>query len=157
MLAFPADVLDPLDQGEINLFEAEQLARLTPQKLSGSATEARRQRTELLASHLQARLSWERLRRRVNETLGARREEWATADEAAPALPEDLEDFDPYDTTHLFWEEIKQLGFAFREIKREDVTEEEVAELQRACEPVWTILLRIRRRKVQQNLRKIKI
>ena len=39
---------------------------------------------------------------------------------------EDLEDFDPYDFTHLFWEQLKQLGFAFREIKREDVTDEEI-------------------------------
>ena len=36
---------------------------------------------------------------------------------------EDLEDFDPYDSTHLFWEQLKQLGFAFREIRREDVTD----------------------------------
>lgn len=30
----------------------------------------------------------------------------------------DLEDFDPYDLTHLFWDQIKQLGFALRDIKK---------------------------------------
>lgn len=58
-----------------------------------------------------------------------------------------LEDFDPYDPTHLFWDQIKQLGFAFREIQREDVTDEEIEELLKASEPILAILSRIRRRK----------
>jgi hypothetical protein len=64
---------------------------------------------------------------------------------AGDALEEnaDLEDFDPYDSTHLFWEEILQLGFAFREIRREDVTEEEIQQLIEASDPVWNILIRI--------------
>jgi len=31
---------------------------------------------------------------------------------------EELEDFDPYDSPYLFCEQIKQSGFAFREILR---------------------------------------
>jgi hypothetical protein len=62
-----------------------------------------------------------------------------------PEEPEDLEDFDPYDSTHLFWEQIKQLGFAFREFRREDVTDEEIEELLKASEPILAILSRIRR------------
>jgi hypothetical protein len=58
-----------------------------------------------------------------------------------------LEDFDPYDSTHLLWEQIKQLGFAFREITREDVADEDIQQLIEACDPVWNILLRIQRRK----------
>jgi hypothetical protein len=27
-----------------------------------------------------------------------------------------LEDFDPYDPTHLFWDQIKQLGFVLRNL-----------------------------------------
>jgi len=60
---------------------------------------------------------------------------------------ENLEDFDPYDSTHLFWEQLKQLGFAFREIRREDVTDEEIEGLLKASEPILTILSRIQRRK----------
>lgn len=55
----------------------------------------------------------------------------------------DLEDFDHYDSTHLFWEQLKQLGFAFREIRREDVSDEEVEELLKASEPILAILSRI--------------
>jgi hypothetical protein len=61
----------------------------------------------------------------------------------------DLEDFDPYDPTHLFWDQLKRLGFAFREIGRGDVTDEEIEELLKASEPVMTIMGRIQRRKAK--------
>ena len=70
---------------------------------------------------------------------------------------EDLKDFDSYDSTHLFWEELKQLGFAFREIKREDVTDEEVEELLKASEPILAILSRIQRRREQTKVIKAKL
>jgi hypothetical protein len=65
----------------------------------------------------------------------------------------DLEDFDPYDPTHLFWDQIKQLGFALRDIRPEDVTEEEIDELLRVSEPVLTVLARIQRRKERKTLK----
>jgi hypothetical protein len=67
----------------------------------------------------------------------------------------DLEDFDPYDSTHLFWEQIKQLGFAFRDIRREDVTEEEIQQLIAASDPVWNILIRIQRRREHKGSDKL--
>jgi hypothetical protein len=60
-----------------------------------------------------------------------------------------LEDFDPYYSTHLLWEQIKQLGFAFRDITRWDITDEDIQQLIEAYDPVWDILLRIQRRKHQ--------
>ena len=59
----------------------------------------------------------------------------------------DLEDFDAYDSTHLLWEQIKHLGFAFRDIRREDVTDEDLEKLIEACDPVMNILRCIQRRK----------
>jgi hypothetical protein len=70
---------------------------------------------------------------------------------------EDLEDFDPYDPTHLFWDQLKQLGFAFREIGRGDVTDEEIEELLKASEPVMAIVGRIQRRKAQAHVPKQKM
>ena len=67
---------------------------------------------------------------------------------------EDLEDFDPYDPTHLFREQLKQLGFAFREIRREDVLNEEIEELLKASEPIMAVLSRIQRRKEQRGINK---
>jgi hypothetical protein len=64
-----------------------------------------------------------------------------------------LEDFDPYDPTHLLWAQIKQLGFALRDIRREDVSDEEIDELLRVSEPVLTVLARIQRRKERKTLK----
>lgn len=142
LLDFPADVLRALATAEINLFEAEQLARLTPERMASTPAQAKRLRQDLLATHVQARLSGERLRQRVAELLRV-----PAAAAAVQGEEEGLEDFDPYDPTHLFWDQIKQLGFALRDIGREDVMEEEIEELLKASEPVLTVLARIQRRR----------
>jgi hypothetical protein len=153
LLDFPSDVLQALSAGDINLFEAEQLARVVAERLGVSPAQARRTRADLLSAHIQARLSGERLRHRVAELLRASSAEAGALGEND--LEQDLEDFDPYDPTHLFWDQIKQLGFALRDIRREDVMEEEIDELLRASEPVLTILARIQRRKEKKGLTKL--
>jgi hypothetical protein len=149
ILDFPADVLASLSKGEVNLFEAEQLARVTAGRLKVSQAKAKRKRAELLSAHLTSRSSGERLRRRINELLLPPRSEGSPSTSSSDAAESytNLEDFDPYDSTHLLWEQIKQLGFAFREITREDVADEDIQQLIEACDPVWNILLRIQRRK----------
>jgi hypothetical protein len=152
LLDFPTDVLEALTSGDINLFEASQLARLTPERLNVSPAQAKRTRIELLTTHLQARLSGGSLRQRVAELLLASSTETTDAIENSQQNI-DLEDFDPYDPTHLFWDQIKQLGFALRDIRREDVMDEEIDELLRASEPVLTVLARIQRRKERKTIR----
>lgn len=155
ILDFPDDVLASLSKGEMNLFEAEQLARVTPEWLEISQAEARRKRADILSAHLRSRSSGERLRRRVNELLLPSRPEavpTVASSDAAESVA-DLEDFDSYDSSHLLWEQIKQLGFAFRDITREEVTDEDLEQLIEACDPVMNILLRIQRRK-QSSTRK---
>jgi hypothetical protein len=155
---FPSDVIEALENGDINLFEAEQLARVTAKRLELTPSQARRTRAELLSSHLQTRASGIRLRQRVNELLHASVAEMGEgSDGELAAGMEDLEDFDPYDSTHLFWEQLKQLGFAFREIRREDVTDEEIEELLKASEPILAILNRIQRRKEQSKVIKVRL
>lgn len=155
LLDFPSDVLEALSSGRINLFEAEQLARITPERLNLSPLQAKRMRSEMLSTHLQARLSGERLRQRVAELLRASQNEAGESSENS--LDFDLEDFDPYDPTHLFWDQIKQLGFALRDIRREDVLDEEVDELLQASELVMTILARIQRRRERAAVKKLVI
>jgi hypothetical protein len=149
ILDFPPDVLEPLSKGEVNLFEAEQLARVTAGRLDVSQAEAKRKRVGILSAHLKSRSSGERLRRRINELLVPSKPEKVPSTPSADALEEysNLEDFDPYDSTHLFWEEIKQLGFAFRGIRREDLTDELIDEILRAAQPLWAVLIKIQRRK----------
>ncbi|MBA3766289.1 MAG: hypothetical protein H0W99_04740 [Acidobacteria bacterium] len=60
---------------------------------------------------------------------------------------EDLEDFDPYDPTHLFYDEIKRLGFALREVRPEDLTDDLLEEYLRSCKPLWAVLAKIQRRR----------
>jgi hypothetical protein len=154
LLDFPSDVLQALSAGDINLFEAEQLARVTAERLGVNTAQARRTRADLLAAHTQAKLSGERLRQRIAELLRASS---AEAGARGDNLDQDLEDFDPYDPTHLFWDQIKQLGFALRDIRREDVSDEEIDELLRVSEPVLTVLARIQRRKEKKNTPKLMI
>jgi hypothetical protein len=154
---FPADVIEALENGDINLFEAEQFARITAGRLEVSPSRAKRARSELLSSHLQTKASGERLRRRVNELLRASPAEAGEPGGRPDTELEDLEDFDPYDSTHLFWEQLKQLGFAFREIRREDVTDEEIEELLKASEPILAILSRIQRRREQTKVIKVQL
>jgi hypothetical protein len=155
LLDFPADVLAALSKVEINLFEAAQLARVTAQRLGSTNGQARRTRADLLSTHLQTKESGPSLRKRINELLRA------TVNEAEAAegtnFEKDLEDFDPYDPAHLFWDQIKQLGFALREISPNDVTEEEIDELLKASEPILTILARIQRRKERGAPKKLVI
>lgn len=165
LLGFPSDVLEALASGDINLSEASQLARITPENCVSTTAQARRMREQLLTTHLQTKESGPRLRQRVNEVFRPASEEarkpkavdvaHVGAFDAAHVDPA-LEDFDPYDPTHLFWDQLKQLGFAFREIRREHVTDEEIEELLKASEPVLAILSRIQRRKEKQGVRAVK-
>jgi len=54
---------------------------------------------------------------------------------------------DAYDASHLFWDEIQRLDFAFRDLQREDVSESDIEEFLHVCEPVWTVLNRIQKKK----------
>lgn len=149
ILDFPADVLESLSKGKVNLFEAEQLARLNAGRLDISPAQAQRKRAEILSAHLKSRASGERLRRRVNEMLAPPKPKGIHSPPSSDTSEEysDLEDFDPYDSTHLFWEEIKQLGFAFREIQREDLDDEILEELLKATELVWSVFRKIENRR----------
>lgn len=81
LLDFPYDVVEALSAEDINLFEAEQLARITPERLKVSLIQAMRVRSEMLSTHVQARLSGERLQQRVAELLRALQNEAVEASE----------------------------------------------------------------------------
>lgn len=156
LLDFPAEVIDALAAGEINLFEAEQFARITSERLQSTSRRAKSVRVELLSTHIQTKESGERLRQRVIELLreASAAETGMDVTNEVQAV-ENLEDFDPYDSTHLFWEQIKQLGFAFRYIRREDVTDEEIEELLKASEPIMAVLSKIQRRREKAKVIKV--
>jgi hypothetical protein len=160
LLQFPSDVTDSLYPGQINLQEAAQLARLTPERLNCSPRAARERRTELLAQHLAVQGSQTRLRARVKEILG----ETVALDVSAEGMTavvtkvDELLEVDPGDTRHMFWEEMKRLFYAMREIEPEDLDEETMNEFLGAMDGVSNVLYRIeKRRKERQNRQTLKL
>jgi hypothetical protein len=154
ILRFPTDISAPLARGEINLQEAMQLARLTPERLGCTSTEAQSRRTELLRSHLFANASQNTLRTRVKEFLGETQTRAADSESVAAAIErvDELLEIDPSDTRHIFWEEMKRLLFALREIQPEDLDDQILNEFTAAMDDVSNVLYKLesRRRRREQ-------
>lgn len=62
---FLREVWEALESGEVNPFEAQQLARLTAKKLGGTGSKARSLRKRLIKAHLLAQGFRRILRQRV--------------------------------------------------------------------------------------------
>jgi hypothetical protein len=149
LLQFPSDVIDALSSGNINLQEAAQLARLTTERLGCSPSAARARRAEILQQHLAVQGSQTRLRGRVKELLGEAPAEEVTAESMAAvvAKADELLEIDPSDTRHMFWEEMKRIFFAMREIEPEDLDEETMDDFLQAMDHVSNVLYRIEKRR----------
>jgi hypothetical protein len=161
ILDFPSDVQEALAGGRVNLQEAAQLARLTPGRLGCEPSEARRTRADILQSHLAVQGSQTRLRLRVKELLGEAANERVSSEGLAEvvAKADELLEVDPGDTRHLFFEEMKRLFFAMREIEAEDLDEEVMEDFLHAIDEVSNVLYRIelRRRKRFKQPQKIRL
>lgn len=148
ILEFPSDVTDTLCSGQINLQEAAQLARLTPERLNCSPRAARERRAEVLQSHLAVQGSQTRLRARVKELLGETKQpEISEGLTTVVTKVDELLEVDPADTRHMFWEEMKRLFFAMREIEPEDLDEETMDEFLQAMDGVSNVIYRIEKRR----------
>ena len=148
LLNFPPDVTDALVSGQINLQEAAQLARLTPQRLNCSARAARNQRADLLLSHLAVQGSQTRLRARVREMLGESMEPDISGGLASViSTVDEMLDVDPSDARHMFWEEMKRLFFAMREVELEDLDNETMDDFLKAMDQVSNVLQRIEKKR----------
>ena len=158
ILDFPKDVREALESGEVNLFEAHQLARLSAKRLGGTDAEARSLRGKLLEAHLLAQGSGTRLRARVKEVLGEAREPDPTETEVvAVGKADELLEADPLDASHLFFEELRMISRALREISPEEVTDEDLAEIMPAVDQITLTLQKIARRKEREQAKRLKI
>jgi hypothetical protein len=157
ILTFPQDIRESLERGDVNLFEAHQLARLNPKKLGGTDGEARSLRKRLLESHLLAQGSGTLLRRRVKEALGEAREPDPTETEVmAVGKADELLEADPLDASHLFFEELRMISRALREIGPEEITDEDLSEIMPAVDQITLTLQKIARRKEREHTKRIK-
>lgn len=158
ILDFPRDVREALERGDLNLFEAHQLARLTVKKLGGAEREARSLRKRLLEAHLLAQGSGALLRRRVREALGETREPDPTETEVlAVGKADELLEADPLDASHLFFEELRMISRALREIGPEEVTDEDLAEIMPAVDQITLTLQKVARRKERGQTKILRI
>lgn len=158
ILDFPKDVLKALEDGNVNLFEAHQLARLTCRKIGGTEAEARSLRKRLLEAHLLAQGSGTLLRQRVKEALGELREPDPNETEVlAVEKADELLEVDPLDASHLFFEELRMISRALREIKPEEVSDEDLSEIMPAVDQITLTLQKIVRRREREQLRKMAI
>lgn len=150
VLKFPKDITKALEEGDINLFEAAQLARLTAERLNLSTPEAQEYRREILRSHLLAQGSQSSLRSRIDDQLGVRKVQpkgRGTDVLGVTELVDGLLELDPYDTKHLFWEELRRIAFALREITPDDVDDKTLNELLSVSDRLSSILTRIQKRR----------
>ena len=156
ILNFPRDVREALERCDVNLFEAHQLARLTAKRLGGTDAEARSLRKRLLDAHLLAQGSESLLRARVKEVLGEAREPDPTETEVlAVGKADELLEADPLDASHLFFEELRMISRALREIGPGEVTDEDLAEIMPAVDQITLTLQKIARRKEREAKRLI--
>jgi hypothetical protein len=155
ILDFPQDIRDALERGDINLFEAHQLARLTARKMGGTDREAMSVRKKLLEAHLLSQGSGTLLRARVKETLGEMSEPNQTATEVmAVGKADELLEADPLDASHLFFEELRMISRSLREIVPEEVTDNDLSEIMPAVDQITLTLQKIARRKERERGKK---
>jgi len=158
ILEFPRDVREALERGDVNLFEAHQLARLTSKKLGGTDGEARTLRKKLLEAHLLAQGSGTLLRARVKEALGEAREPDPTETEVmAVGKADELLEADPLDASHLFFEELRMISRSLREIGPEEVTDEDLSEIMPAVDQITLTLQKIARRKEREQAKILRV
>ena len=153
ILQFPSDVAEALSDARINLQESAQLARLTPERLGCTTREARARREDLLRQHLAVQGSQTRLRARVKEILGEVQEAGPTPEGMAAVIAkvDEMLEVDPTDTRHLFWEEMKRLFYAMREIEPEDLDEQTMNDFLQATDEVSNVLYRIEKRRRERE------
>jgi hypothetical protein len=132
--------------------EAHQLARLRATRLGVTESEARSHRRKLLEAHLRAQGSGARLRERVKEALGELSEpSLVEAEITAVEKADELLEADPLDSTHLFFEELRRISRALREIAPEDVNEEDMDAVMPVLDQLSTVLYQIEERKKRQR------
>lgn len=144
ILLFPADVAETLATGAINLQEATALARLTAARLNVKETQAETIRRETMTAHIKAHGSQNSLRQRVSALLGEAEPLVSGATmRAAVEQTDELLEVTPDDSRHLFYEQIRNLFYALREIKPEDIDDDDLDQFSRTADELFSLLYHI--------------
>jgi hypothetical protein len=89
------------------------------------------------------------LRARVKEILGESESQAISSENMALVITQvdELLEIDPQDARHLFWEEMKRIFFAMREVQLEDLDEATLDEFMAAMDQLSNVLHRIEKRR----------
>ncbi|MGH9762886.1 MAG: hypothetical protein ACREDR_23220 [Blastocatellia bacterium] len=153
VLDFPSDLVSSLERGEVTLQEAILLARLSPERLATTPSRAQKIRGEILANHVRKNGSQRSLRDQVKEVLGQTDFVSSEAIATAVEIQDKLLEIDPRDKRHLFYETLKVIFYAFREIGPEDIDDEGLAALTDAADRLSSVIgnLSLRSQKKQRD------
>lgn len=153
ILNFPSDIVDALVASNINLFEAAQLSRLTSERLNLSTNKARELRSEIIRSHLLAQGSEVSLRARVIEQLGGLSAPLNSKEggDLGINVVDELVELDPYDTRHLFWEELRRIALALRQVTPDDIDDKILDDFLSASDQLSNVLARVEKRRQQHE------
>jgi hypothetical protein len=70
---------------------------------------------------------------------------------AVVAKVDEMLEINPSDTRHMFWEEMKRIFFAMREIEPDDLDEETMEAFLAAMDQVSNVLYRIEKRRQKRD------
>jgi hypothetical protein len=131
LLSCPQDVLAPLADARINLFEALQLARVHAKATGMTPAGATRLRGRILSSHLTSQASARQLYERVNALLDPDGRSTARRTAAGPVafdegaeLDDEIEAYTA-DPGALFADQLRQIALALAQIDSEAISEAE--------------------------------
>ena len=144
------DTLTALEEGKITLQEAITLSRLTPEKLSISYQKAFAIRKEVMDSHIKTQASQNSLRAKVKEILGETNIISSETLMANVEMVDKMLELDPTDKRHLFYEQIKNLVFAIRQIQPDDINDEFLAEFNIASDELFRVINSTKNRQKQK-------
>jgi hypothetical protein len=141
LLACPADVLEALEKGQLNLFEALQLSRVRGDSMGVAEAEAVRLRRRLLRAHLAEQGSTRRMYERIDEVLGVSRRSGA-GDRLLVAGDEETDEL----AGGLFGEQLRAIAAELDGLEPELLTEAESASLLEHLDELYLKVSRIARR-----------
>ncbi|HEX8495362.1 MAG TPA: hypothetical protein VF658_21295 [Pyrinomonadaceae bacterium] len=153
ILNYPSDVVEALVADDINLFEATQLSRLTAERLNMTPSKARELRGEIIRAHMMAQGSEAGLRARVSDQLREKTVQPINKENGNLGIDvvDDLIEIDPYDTRHLFWEELRRIALALRQVTPEDIDDKILDDFLSASDQLSTVLARVEKRRQQRD------
>ena len=157
LLNFPADVVEALSSERINLQEAAQLARLTPERLDITPHGASKFRREVVHSHFGMKGSQNALRARVGEQLGESISVSSSEMTAVVQKVDELLEIDPADKRHFFYEEMKRLFYAMWQIEPEDVDDAGLEAFMRAADELSNTLSGFELKRRQRTKKPLKL